>query len=616
MKARATTGARPLLSSAAMTEAEVRATAVDIGGLMTVLGDHLYSTPTVALRELVQNAHDSCVRRRIEDPAPFAPRITVVADPRAHTLAIEDLGAGLTRDEVIRYLATIGAGYTRKLRQTSADPSLIGLFGLGFLSAFVVSERTSVVTTSYQSPGEGWHYQSRTGERYTLDPCPPRAVGTRVSLALKEKFHALAEPDALRLVLARYCALLPLPVFLGDERVNDTPPPWREPDAHPVRQHKRSLAFAAHFEHRFEPICTMPVVAVSGSDAQGLLWIQDGLTYGTSDNRNLSVFVRGMLLDDDARQLLPSWAGFAGGVLESAALTPTASREDLQRDDAFRAVQQALVESLVQGLVAVAKQSPEAWRRVLSRHNEALLGAALCDNRLFTLLADELTLPTSEGDLPIRAVLDRSGGKIHVTLARRGGFEEMLFRALQVPIATGTRYGVVPMAERYCERHGGTVVHLGTTDGDKQIFRPAPLDAPSRAFLERELLRPGQDSVPARFAPKEVPLVVVPDRAAELKHRIESDAADKRIAAGALGLARLYTGSLDARAAAHLYVNLDCPAIDALLRARGRDVGPAVRLLRALGALMTGGGEGAGRVDLVATLAEYGDAVCTLLEAS
>ncbi len=122
-------------------------------------------------------------------------------------------------------------------------------------------------------------------------------------------------------------------------------------------------------------------------DVQGLLWIQDGGTYGTSDNRNLSVFLRGMLLDDDARDLLPSWAGFVGGVIESNRLTPTASREDLQRDDHYAAIQHALAEALIAGLGEVARQQPEAWRRVLLRHNEALLGAALCDERL--LRADD-----------------------------------------------------------------------------------------------------------------------------------------------------------------------------------------------------------------------------------
>ena len=94
----------------------------------------------------------------------------------------------------------------------------------------------------------------------------------------------------------------------------------------------------------------LPAGAPGRAGRQGLLWIQDGGTYGTSDNRNLSVFLRGMLLDDDARDLLPSWAGFVGGVIESNRLTPTASREDLQRDDHYAAIQHALAEALIAGL--------------------------------------------------------------------------------------------------------------------------------------------------------------------------------------------------------------------------------------------------------------------------
>ncbi len=596
-----------------MADAEVRTTQVDLAGLMTVLGDHLYSTPTVAVRELVQNAHDSCTRRRLESPDPFEPRIDVTSDTAAHTLAVEDNGAGLTRDEIIAYLATVGAGYTRGLRAQTADAGLIGLFGLGFLSAFVVSGRTSLVTASYRAPGEGWRYQSRSGDRYTIETADARPVGTRVELQLKDRFHALADVEALRSILARYCALLPLPVYLAGERVNAVPPPWRAEEAHPARVLKQRLAFAARFERRFEPICAFPVAPRGRSDARGLLWVQDAATYGTSDNRNHSVFVRGMLLDDDARELLPSWAGFIGGVIESAALTPTASREDLQRDEVYRAVQHALGDALVEGLAEVAKGQPEAWRRVLARHNEALIGGALSDRRLFPLLADELTVATSEGDLPVRVVLQRSGRKVHVSLARRGGFEEMLFRAQKVPIAAGTRFGVLPVVQAYCAARGGAVVQLGTEEGDRHVFRPAELDEASRAFLAEALAGPGQELVPARFLPKEVPLVVVPDRDVELKRRIESDEADKRIAAGALGLARLFTSRIDDSVAAHLYVNLDAPSIRALLDARGRDVSRAVTLLRALGALMTGGGEGAGRVDLLATLADYDAVVCGLL---
>jgi len=594
---------------------EVRTTQVDLTGLMTVLGEHLYSTPVVAVRELVQNAHDSCVRRRIEAGEHEGARITVRGDASTGTLSVEDTGAGLTHDEIVAYLATVGAGYTRKLREQTQSDDLIGLFGLGFLSAFVVSERISVVTTSYQEPERGWHYQSKSGERYTLEPATPRPIGTVVQLTLKEKFKQLAEPEVLAGVLGRYCALLHVPVFVGDAAVavNAEPPPWRKQgEQHPVRARKERYDFAGRFERRFSPICTFDL---AGSEARGLLWVQDGATFGTSDNRNLSVFVRGMLLDDEARELLPAWAGFVGGVIESDRLTPTASREDLQRDEHWAATGRAISDALIHGLEGVARKEPEAWRRVLLRHNEALLGAALCDIRLFELLADDLTVPTSEGDLPARTILKRGERKAYVSLSARGGFEEMLFRALKVPIAVGTRYAVVPFLERYTERRGGTVVQLGTHAGNQQVFREATLDEDARTFLESTLAKKGQRLVAARFLPVDLPLVLVPDREVELKRRLESDEADKRIATAALGLARLYTKKVDDSVLADLYVNLDSPAIVALLGARDDSARTATgaRLLRALAALMSGGGEGVPGIDLAETLAEYSAAVCASL---
>ncbi|MBJ4549937.1 molecular chaperone HtpG, partial [Salmonella enterica subsp. enterica serovar Derby] len=178
----------------------------------------------------------------------------------------------------------------------------------------------------------------------------------------------------------------------------------------------------------------------------GILWIQDGATYGTSDNRNLSLFLRGMLLDDEARELLPPWAGFIGGVIESSKLTPTASREDLQRDETWVAVQEALKEALITGLSDLAQNQPEIWRRVLMRHNEALLGAALCDDRLFDLLKDRLQVPTSKGAVLAKEL--RINNSIHILLGADGGFEEMLFHILQRPVARGDRYAVVPFLRR------------------------------------------------------------------------------------------------------------------------------------------------------------------------
>ncbi|GAA1223403.1 ATP-binding protein [Kitasatospora nipponensis] len=608
----------------------LRTTEVDLGGLVSVLATHLYSTPLVALRELVQNAHDSHTRRRLEDPAGaagHAPRITVRGDVARRTVSIEDTGAGLTEPEIHAYLATVGTGYTRLLREVTGNEELIGAFGLGFLSAFSVAEEVTVTTVSHREPQLCHRYRSRGGEQYSVEPAPPRpSPGTVVELTLKPEHGHLADEQALREVLGRYCVLLTVPVHVGDdeEPVNHLLVPWREPVPE-ARQYAARMEFAAAFGRRFEPLTAFPFQPLDGgTDAIGLLWVQDGGSYGSSDNRDLAVYLRGMLLADDARDLLPSWAGFIGGVVESNRLTPTASREDLQRDDHYRALQQALTDAVVNGLYETARLRPAAWRRILARHGQDLLGAALCDDRLFTLLADDVPVPTSQGDLTAGALRAAGQGAVHVALGSGGGFEEMLYRAMQVPIARGDRYAVLPFLRRYAQLRDCRIVELGSESGNRELFRDPerPLPAEELGWLTAALAEEGEQLVPARFDPPALPLVLVPDREAELKARIEDDQADARIPSAALRLARAFTARTDGTVRARLYLNTASPAVQDLLRAyRGGHTGSATAagLLRSLKVIMATAGSagsagpaGPGGGDLGAALAGIGTAVAAL----
>ncbi|MFD9597924.1 ATP-binding protein [Kitasatospora sp. NPDC059973] len=610
---------------------DLRTTEVDLGGLVNVLATHLYSTPLVALRELVQNAHDSHTRRLLEDPdGGHRPLIRVRADAVRRTVGIEDTGAGLTEPEIHAYLATVGTGYTRMLRELTGNQELIGAFGLGFLSAFSVADEVTVTTTSHREPLLGHRYRSFGGEQYSVERVPARpAPGTLVELALKTEHAHLADENALREVLGRYCVLLPIPVYVGDDEqpVNAVPVPWRQAvDGDPYAARMR---FAGAFGRRFEPLTAFPVQPVEGgSDAVGLLWVQDGGTYGSSDNRDLAVYLRGMLLAEDARDLLPSWAGFIGGVVESSRLTPTASREDLQRDEHYRALQQALTDAVVEGLYETARLRPAVWRRILARHGQDLLGAALCDDRLFTLLADDVPVPTSQGDLTAGALRAAGGGAVHVALGSGGGFEEMLYRAMQVPIARGDRYAVLPFLRRYAALRDCRIVELGSENGNRELFRDPerPLPAEETAWLTGALADPGEQLVPARFDPPGLPLVLVPDREAELKARIEDDQADARIPSAALRLARAFTARSGGEVRARLYLNLACPAVQDLLTAyRGGHTGSATAagLLRSLKVIMAAAsagsagsaGSGSGGGDLGGALAGIGTAVSALTAA-
>lgn len=599
--------------------AEIHSTRVDLPGLMRVLGRNLYSTPSVALRELVQNAHDSIGRRRLESDEGFEGAITVTPDPIARTLTITDTGAGLTRDEIVRYLATVGAGYTGRLREAGRGDGLIGQFGLGFLSAFFVSTRVEVHTTSYQAPEQGWMFASSGGERYTIEKIAARAVGSRVVLHLRDDFLPLADPTVCEGLLRRYCCLLFEPVLLGSPHggesvvVNRPPPPWRESaDVPGVRRTRLELDFAARFEPTFEPLCTIPLGASDESDARGLLWVQDGFTYGTTDNRNLSVFVRGMFIGDELREMLPAWAGFVGGVIESDALVPTASREGLQRDGTYDAVSAAIAEALIDALAAMPTTRPAAWRRVRSRHNEALLGAALADRRLFERLGPELRVPTSEGDLPVATVIARGKGRIHVSLGEGGGYEEVLFRAMQVPVVSGVRYGALPFCERYVSVNGGEVVRLGTAAGTAALFGEVTVDETTRARLEAVFGREDRQIVPTRFEPKTLPVVLVADREVALKRRIEQDEADRRISSALLGLARLYTEQIEG-VGNRLFVNLASPVVQRLIAEQGPAAEAVARVIEAFADLTTDRRDADGEVDAGAALGGLSDALLALM---
>jgi molecular chaperone HtpG len=569
---------------------QLQQTAVDLGGLMTVLSKHLYSTPLVALRELIQNAHDAILRRRVEQPAWSEPaRIDVIPDPARGQIRILDNGAGLTESEIHTDLATIGTGHTRQLRASGHDElGFIGMFGLGFLSAFVIAERVSLRTTSYQSPDRSWRYRSANALSYELSPTTNGPIGTEVTLDLKAEYRALATADRIEASIWHYCALLRAPIYIAGKPtpINDRAPPWRLPDTgqHWIQQRRQDLDFANRFARDGEPMATMPVRPRDNSDAIGLLWVHDRRSYASTDQRQLAVFVRGMLLDDDVRELLPPWAGFIGGVIESEKLTPTASREDLQRDAHFDNARAALVECLVEGLSRIAAEQREAWRRILLHHGEALLGASLCEARLFELLADRVSIPTLQGELRLPELLRQ--GSVHVMLERQPGFEAMLYRMLGVPVALGHRYGVLAFLRLATEKRHWRLIELGTEQGNRSVFRQTSLPAEDESWLRTHLCD-GEQLIVARFEPERLPLVVVADRDFELKERLEKDQQDRKISTTALMLARKFASSLDAPQARKLYLNLSNPVLQALLVERAKRPEAAARALRLLRAFKT-----------------------------
>ncbi|MGE3808808.1 MAG: ATP-binding protein, partial [Gemmataceae bacterium] len=363
-------------------------------GLLKVLAEHLYSSKKVGIRELIQNAHDSCMRRRLEEKDPdYQPRITLSMQPRQRTVTIADNGSGMTEDEIVSYLATIGRGYTREMRERLAsacdddDAQLIGQFGLGFLSAFLLAEEVKVLTRSYRG-GPGWQWQARGDEHYELTEAKKAAVGTSVWLRVKPAASFILQKQNLLDAVRGFADFLPVPIHWQEdaEPLNLCEFPWESDDPdEATRQFIRRV-----FQEK-DPLLVLPLREGKfrlDHDAirvpmNGFLFVPSNSVASVREYGDMRVYIRRMLISERQQELLPPWARFVQGVIDSPVLQPTASREDVHQDDRFEMVQQAVEEQLSAGLKQFARRDPAAWKHLVRCHSDLIVGWAIKDADFF-----------------------------------------------------------------------------------------------------------------------------------------------------------------------------------------------------------------------------------------
>ncbi len=569
-----------------MSLTSIQNTDVNLDGLLEVLGQNLYSDSDVAIRELIQNAADACQRHRIEASEGRDYKIRLRCDPSANKLIIEDNGSGLTYDEIKQFLATIGSGYSRLLRHETGTEDVVGYFGLGFLTAYIVASKVQVSTSSYQTPHEAWNFTSSKGKTYAISPADPRSRGTTVTLWLEKEYQNLTNSFFLRSVIQKYCCLLTTPIFIDEdvENTNNLQAPWQiETEVSPLRRSKLNVEFATLFETSFEPIAIFPIPKDNPHALNGLLWVQGGSTYASTDNRNLSVFTRNMFITNSDKELLPRWAGFTGGIIESSKFKPTASRETLQKNAYYKDVQKYLKDFLANSLGALVKEEPSTWRRVLSRHGQALLGAAISDDALFLASNKLLKVPTTDGDMTVPELLKRGDGKIYIKPSNKSGHEEVLFRARGNPLVKGFLYGATNFCRKYQDWHGISLYTLGTEGSQSTILKPRDLTQKAEKDRYLALFETPKYAVSfTSFEPEHIPLLVMENFDAIVKNSIESDEIDKRISTAALSLARLTTAQDTNKKEATIYLNLDNSIIQELLKLPDNDQVNISNMLRSM----------------------------------
>ena len=355
----------------------------EVRQLLKLMIHSLYSNKEIFLRELISNASDAADKLRFEALA--APellgddaelRIHVAYDKDARTISVSDNGIGMSRDELVGNLGTIARSGTaeflsRMTGDEKEDARLIGQFGVGFYSAFIVADRVVVETRRADLDAEeGVRWESDGQGEFTVEAAEIPGRGTRVTLHLKDGEEEFAEPTRLENLIHKYSDHIAFPVELGgtgegdeDKVVNSATALWTRPRTEISDEEYRE--FYKHLSHDFADPLRWSHNQVEGQrDYTSLLYIPANAPFDLWNReapRGLKLYVQRVFIMDDAEQFLPLYLRFVKGVVDSSDLPLNVSRELLQQNPDLQAMRGALTRRVLDMLAKMAAEEGEDY---------------------------------------------------------------------------------------------------------------------------------------------------------------------------------------------------------------------------------------------------------------
>jgi molecular chaperone HtpG len=499
---------------------------VDLHGLVDLLANHLYSSPRVYLRELLQNAVDAVTARRQADPAADG-RVRITA--RDGELIVEDTGIGLTEEDIHAFLATIGRSSKRdqlsELDISAVRRDFIGQFGIGLLACFMVADEVTIVTRSaLRRDARPVEWRGRPDGRYEIRVVGSAAMpepGTRVLLTARPGAGEWLAADRVAELARHFGDLLPVPVELtggdgGTVQVSRAPAVWDRPYA------SAGLRRAALLKYGEQTLGFVPLDVIDlDIPVAGLRGAAYVLPEPVSPARQGKhrVYLKGMLLTEDASGLLPDWAFFLRCVISTDGLRPTASREGLYQDDTLSAVREGLGAQVRDWLADLAASRPADLRRFLRTHHLAVKALARFDTALLKIMLPWLPFETTDGEVSMDEFT-----RAHRTILVAATVDEFhqvaaIASAAGLAVVNGGYTYDAELVRRLPEiRPDVTVLdldpdtvlaHLDPPDPDAELAAAMFLGAARRALDPM-----GCDVVLRTFVPSSVPALLLDDREA------------------------------------------------------------------------------------------------------
>jgi len=360
------------------TAPETRTFQAEVSRLLDIVAHSLYSEKEIFLRELISNASDACDRLRyaaLTEPAlaegEAGYRVVLTPVKSSRTLTIADNGIGMNHDELVENLGTIArSGTAAFMKELSGDAkqamSLIGQFGVGFYSAFMVADKVEVLSRK-AGDSEGWRWVSDGKGSFTIEPAANAPRGVRITLHIREGDEEYLEAHRLRQIVKTYSDHIALPIVLADgnkeETINTASALWTRPRAEITDEQYKE--FYHHVGHSFdEPWLTLHARAEGVLEYTLLLFIPATKPFDLFDPERkprIKLYVRRVFITDEGTELLPSYLRFIKGIVDSEDLPLNISREMLQANPTVARIRQQLTRRVLGELAKKASDAPEEY---------------------------------------------------------------------------------------------------------------------------------------------------------------------------------------------------------------------------------------------------------------
>lgn len=560
---------------------------VDIDGLIQLLAKSLYSKAEVFVRELLQNAHDA-IQMRAASGSHVAGRIDVRVDPAQSQIVFSDNGIGMDEADVRQFLAVIGASnkpdYRERLRKAGrgAEQDVVGQFGIGLLSAFVVADKIIVRTLKVGSR-EAWEWENNGSASYTLRRTERSEPGTDVVLTIRRDGEDFLHVPRVEKAARHYMAFLPVPIYVnGDGPINDVNPPWHR---RWTSASERDHAYHAFINQRFPDFAldVMPV-EVESPKIRGVLYISSESLPTLESAGLIDLYVRRVLVLGRDATILPRWARFVAGVIDVPDIKVVASRENvLREDETFAAVQRELGEIVLKRMRWLAENDPRHFERITTYHSFSLLTMALTIDAFFDVAKDLLLLPTNRGAMNLQNYIKanraavRDSGHVPIYYAVTEGADSQFFSIGQKRgwvVINASGYLIEPFLKRYAAAEGTGVVLVALEHED--VFDKPTADMLGASIaLERDVdiaLREVGIHVRVRtrvFEPASIPGLVSLTPKTAAQKEIEALQNMRGFLTGFREVADVARESRERES--DLVINLANPVVNALLHVDRRD---------------------------------------------